>query len=91
MKNKILNFIFAYLIGCLTPFSIFIISGKHQQTKESYLQVIDTFQIIDKMIDPDNPDSIIYTTQNRKEYINYYWTSRKFVKGYDEIYYSVKK
>jgi hypothetical protein len=91
MKNKILNLLFAFLLGCFTPFIIFYSSGKHQQAKESDRIDIDTFQVVAKCQDLNDSLKFIYTTKNSNEWINYINTNIEYVVGYDQVYYSVKK
>lgn len=96
MKNKsikisYLNLVFACLFSASVPFIILFASGKHQDVKESEFQIIDTFKVTDCFPDIDDSTTIINVLTDKKDWINYYPSKRKFVKGYDEIYYSVKK
>ena len=91
MKTKIFEFITAFLIGAGFVFSIFFISGKHQEVKESDRVDIDTFKIISKLVNAEDSLKYIYSSQNQAGWINYINTNQEFVTGYDEVYYSVKK
>lgn len=91
MKSKLWEFITAFLIGVGFVFFIFIVSGKHQDVKESDLICVDTFEIIGKTINYDQPGKVIYSTENREGWIIYINRSDTMVLGYDKYYICKKK